>query len=171
MPFLISPVLGVPIVALGPWGTFPDNLVASIDFGALGEDSGVTCNIAIDDLRPLRVDLAPAGRKMPFEMGPREELAFFRSAALPDAVERDGDEVESHGGVESLSIPLNWRREDDLLFADADDETSLLGGAVAGTAACAFRGCSALTAVEQANDPEGCSFAGTSPGLKFLNSA
>lgn len=38
-------------------------------------------------------------------------------------------------------------------------------------AACAFRDCSALTAVERADDPEDCSFAGTSPGLKFLNSA
>lgn len=38
-------------------------------------------------------------------------------------------------------------------------------------AACAFRGCSALNAVERADDPEGCSFVGTSPGLKFLNSA
>lgn len=67
MPFLISLVLG-PSVAPGPWGTFPDDLVAIIGFGALGEDSRVTCNIAIDDLGALGIDLAPAGRGMPFEI-------------------------------------------------------------------------------------------------------
>lgn len=108
---------------------------------------------------------------MPFEMELREELGLLRSTALPDAVERDGDELELNEGVERLSMPLNWRSKDGLLFADADDEASLLGGAVTGAAACVFRDCSALTAVERADDPEGCSFAGTSPGLKFLNSA
>lgn len=171
MPSLISPVLGVLIVALGLWGTFPDDLVASIDFGALGEDSRVTCNIAIDDLGPLGIGLALAGRGMAFGTLSREELALLRSTALPDAVERDGDGVELDGGVERLSMPLNWRNKDGLPFADADDEASLLGGAVADVAAGVFRGCSALTAVERADDPEGCSFATTSPGLKFLNSA
>lgn len=153
MPFLISPVLGVPV---GLWGTFPDDLVV-IDFGALGEDSRVTCNIAIDDLRPLGIGLAPAGFEMPFEMVSRVELALLRPTALPEAVERDGDGVELDGGVERLSMPLNWRSKDGLLFADA--------------ASWAFCGCSSLTAVERADDPGGCSFAVTSPGLKFLNSA
>lgn len=167
MSFLIPLVLG-PCVALGPWGTFPDNLA---DFGALGEDSRVTCNIAMDDLEPLGTDLAPACRGIPFEMLSREGLALLRSTVLPDAVEWEGDEIELDGGVGRLSMPLNWRSKDGLLFTDAEDEASLLGGAVADTAACALRSCSALTAVVRVNDPEGCSFAETSPGLKFLNSA
>lgn len=166
VPFLVSPVLG-PCVALCSWGIFPDDLVASIGFGALGEDSRVTCNIAIDDLGPLGIDLAPASR----EMASREELALLRSILLPGAVEREGDEAELDEGVETLSMPLNWRSKDDLLFADADDETSLLGGAVVDAAACVFRSCSVLTAVVRDDDTEGCSFAGASPGLKFLNSA
>lgn len=104
MPFLISPVLGVPVCL---WGTFPDDLVAVIDFGALGEDSRVTCNIAIDDLGPLGIDLAPAGCEMPLVS--REELALLRPAALPGAVERDGDGVELDEGVERLSMPPRSR--------------------------------------------------------------
>jgi hypothetical protein len=153
--FLIPLVLG-PCVALGPWDTFPDNLA---DFGALGEDSRVTCNIAMDDLEPLGTDLAPACRGIPFEMLSREGLALLRSTVLPDAVEWEGDEIELDGGVGRLSMPLNWRSKDGLLFTDAEDEASLLGGAVADTAACALRSCSALTAVVRVNDPEGCSFA------------
>jgi hypothetical protein len=86
-------------------GIFLGNLVASIAFGALGEESRVTCNIAIEDLGALGIDLAPAGRVMPFEMVLREELALLRSTALPDAVERDEGELELDGGVESLSMP------------------------------------------------------------------
>lgn len=108
---------------------------------------------------------------VPFKVVLREEVALLRSTVLPDAVGRDEDELELKRGVERLSMPLNWRSTDGLLFADADDEASLLGDAVADAAACAFRDCSTLTAVERADDPEGCSFAGTSPGLKFLNSA
>lgn len=170
MPFLISLVLGFPSVILGAWGTFPDDLVASIDFGVLGEDSRVTCNIAIDDFAPLGTDLAPAGRGMPFVVS-RVELTLLRSTVLPDALEMDGDGVEMDGGVERLSTPLNWRRKEGLLFVDTDDEASLLGGARVDAAACVFRSCSALTTVDRTDDPEGCSFAGTSPGLKFLNSA
>lgn len=170
MLFLTSLVLGFPSVILGAWGTFPDDLVAGIDFGVLGEDSRVTCNIAIDDFAPLGIDLAPAGRGMPFVAVLRVELALLRSAVLPDAVEMDGDGVEMDGRVEGLSTPLNWRSKEGLPFVDAD-WASLLGGAGADVAACAFRSCSALTTVERADDPEGCSFAGTSPGLKFLNSA